>query len=721
MLVMFKSVLRISVPLLLVLSLFFCDVLKSQGLSSFQYISPRPGSKFVMPGTTIALRLGAPYTDRSLTSADIFVTGSESGRMPGQRSLSVDRRTLFFVPDRAFIPGEEVEVRVAGVLETGISRFEGDEVFSFTITPAVIDIGRRPEILERIYCAEHWQQGPVPFNGPSRHTQSDPTLPEDFPIIEIQVSNDPPVNGYYFMAPSWGGWVFPDAPAYLVIFDNTGTPVFYQKNEHQNNDLRLQPNGMVTYHENHPYHRHAVMNSNMEEIGEYTVQNGYTFTDHHEFLMLPNGHAFVMTYDAQLVDMDTVVPGGQPGATVIGFVFQELDEAKNVVFQWRSWDHFEITDASEHEDLTAEIIDYVHGNSIEIVSDTTLVISSRNMNEVTKIDWRTGEIIWRLGGEKNQFTFIGDTLGFDYQHDARILSDGLLSIFDNGQHHPDPKFSSAVEYEIDEENMTATLVRRWRSDPDIWAVIMGNSQEVTEGGRVIGWGSGVPGITEFHPDGSTALEVYFDNFNYRAYRFDWETDAFGLSADTLDFGEVYCEGAGEEAIMITNNLETELVINHVYSRTTYFSASDGELPLVIEPGDSATLILEVRPDSIGLFEDVLTLCNNIENDSVTRRVAKQLGVRANATKEAGLIQPGGAMVDIYPNPTSSGKITVDAVPGRIVSIRVADLDGRLLEQFKTKKRKARVDLSGYSPGIYLVIVETESSPAEYHRVVVTGH
>ena len=41
-----------------------------------------------------------------------------------------------------------------------------------------------------------------------------------------------------------------------------------------------------------------------------------------------------------------------------------LDPSKNVVFQWRSWDHFAITDAQA--DLTACLLDYVHCNAVEM-------------------------------------------------------------------------------------------------------------------------------------------------------------------------------------------------------------------------------------------------------------------------------------------------------------------------------------------------------------------
>ena len=38
-----------------------------------------------------------------------------------------------------------------------------------------------------------------------------------------------------------------------------------------------------------------------------------------------------------------------------------------------------------------------------------LMISSRHLNEITKISRTTGDIIWRFGGKNNQFTFVNDT------------------------------------------------------------------------------------------------------------------------------------------------------------------------------------------------------------------------------------------------------------------------------------------------------------------------
>ena len=43
------------------------------------------------------------------------------------------------------------------------------------------------------------------------------------------------------------------------------------------------------------------------------------------------------------------------------------------------------------------------------------------MSEVIKFDSVTGEIIWRLGGPMNDFTFINDQLnGPNRQHDVNV-------------------------------------------------------------------------------------------------------------------------------------------------------------------------------------------------------------------------------------------------------------------------------------------------------------
>ena len=159
------------------------------------------------------------------------------------------------------------------------------------------------------------------------------------------------------------------------------------------------------------------------------MKNGYK-PDAHDILLLKNGHIMMESYDPQKVDMSKVVEGGNPNATVIGLVIQELDENKNLLFEWRSWDHFKITDS--YNNLLSSVVDYVHCNSLDADTDSTLIFSSRNLNEITKINRLTGKIIWRLGGKNNEFIFQNDLRGFSAQHSAMKQKNGSLTLFDNG-------------------------------------------------------------------------------------------------------------------------------------------------------------------------------------------------------------------------------------------------------------------------------------------------
>lgn len=88
-------------------------------------------------------------------------------------------------------------------------------------------------------------------------------------------------------------------------------------------------NGLYSYYTN-VNSTHYVMNHNFQVINYYMC-SGYN-ADIHDFLMLDNGNVLMMAYDPQTVDMSEIVTGGHPDATVIGFIIQELDANRNVVF-----------------------------------------------------------------------------------------------------------------------------------------------------------------------------------------------------------------------------------------------------------------------------------------------------------------------------------------------------------------------------------------------------
>jgi hypothetical protein len=492
--------------------------------SPFQYVSPRPGAELVLEETTIILRPGG-----RITSADVDIhrllriEGSRSGLHTYDVITAEEERTLIFKPHIPFEAGEHVSV----VVGAGLKNQHGNAIaafsYGFTISAARGTLG---EDAPSMCLASERTSLPATSGLRSRSYFRDYgiVLPADFPEITI-TELDAPDTGYTLVS------VFSDIDTavgnYLMILDNTGSPVFFrQLFTRRAYNFKKQPNGLLSYDAGSGA---VLLDSTYSEVDTFRTGNGY-HTNGHDFQLLPNGNGLLMAYDAQTVDMSEIVEGGSPIATVIGLIIQEVDPNDNVLFQWRSWDHFNILDAT-HMNFTRLQIDYVHGNSIEQDTDGNILICCRHMDEITKINRQTGDIIWRFGGLNNQFTVTNDTLLFTYQHDCRRMANGNVTIFDNGNWHI-PRFSRAVEYELDEVYMTATLVWQFRDSPDKYSSFMGNAQRLPNGNTLIGWGgnNAAPlsaALVEVRPDGSKAFEMSLPEFvvSYRAFRYPWSGTA----------------------------------------------------------------------------------------------------------------------------------------------------------------------------------------------------
>jgi hypothetical protein len=489
-----------------------------------QYLSPIPGSQNVSQQSNIIVRMG-PQLDRLVTTDLMLfsVQGTKSGTIDGKIILSDDEKTLIFLPSKSFLPDEKIFVSI----KNGIRSLSGEYLnplhFEFTVSPLST---LEKETLDRNAAEVYFPEGqPVDVGQPNtvssfRKTVIDTISP--LPIIKV---SDQPAPGDIFLS-TWkgmftftGGAYFPSDNQYLMIIDNTNQPIFLRQTEQRTFDFRVLPNGSLVYFDENTS-SNVILDHNYTVIDNYACGNGYK-TDPHDFLLLPNGHVLLLGLDPQTVDMSTIVDGGNPKATVIGFVVQELDHAKNIVFQWRSFDHFKITDAT-HEDLTAATIDYGHPNALAIDADSNIILSDRHMDEITKIDRTTGDILWRWGGKNNQFTFINDTLGFSHQHSINLIDNGDFTLFDNGNFHT-PSFSRALEYKLDEQAKTATLVWQYRHTPDVFTVAMGSVERLPNGNTFIGWGAAGLAATEVRPDGSTAYEIQLPDsiFSYRALKYQW--------------------------------------------------------------------------------------------------------------------------------------------------------------------------------------------------------
>ncbi|HUI10257.1 MAG TPA: aryl-sulfate sulfotransferase [Bacteroidota bacterium] len=496
---------RYVVPLLS--ALVVCVSTAGAATGHFRYLYPLPGSTMVSSLTDIIIRPDAVLARGALTM-HCAARGEASGPHDGRTLLSDDGATTIFLPSVPFAPGERVTVAVSR--EGGAAA----EEFSFTISP----YGASTAVRENLRGPGSPESGLLSVAAAG--------LPPDFPAITVSaVSN--PAPGCLFLSNMTMGSGAVNTP-FTMILDNGGQPLYYRRTAGESTDFKPQPNGLLTYNDS-GLGCFLALDSTLAVVDTFRCGNGYP-TNWHELRILPDGHALILGDDSRTVRMDTIVPGGNPAATVMGIVVQELDRSKNVVFEWRTFDHFAITDAT-HEDLTAGYIDAVHSNALEMDTDGNILLSSRHLDEITKINRQTGAIVWRWGGKNNQFTFVNDTLGFRHQHAIRRLASGNVTLFDNGDFRI-PLLSRAVEYTLDEVHLTATLVWQYRNTPTIYASAMGYTQRLPNGNTLVGWGASNTAVTEVTPSGTLAFQLNFPPgvYSYRAYKFPWHGPALSASA-----------------------------------------------------------------------------------------------------------------------------------------------------------------------------------------------
>lgn len=481
------------------------------------YLFPADGAQEVIPGARLLLRPGGEVDPKSISPKLFTVTGSQTGLHPGQVVLSDDRTTVSFVPAEPFGLGERVKVYLRPGLRTRQNQVLGGLTWGFDVRPEMVTapswLGELAEPAPGVSATMPAALVPDPFAAV--------TFPASFPVYTVTVSSTVPVTtpdpAYVFFAPNYTG---AQGASFLSIFDLAGEPIFYQALPANTRayDFKQQPTGTLTYISAQDYVFHE-LDTTYTEVDTHAAI-GYP-TDVHELLLLPNGHALLMIYDT-LLNQDLSAYGGHITATVVSLVIQELDANKNLFFEWHSWGQLPITETQVS--LTTPVVDYAHGNAIEVDLDGHLLISSRNLSEITKIDRVTGDIIWRLGGHGSDFTFPnGEQDRFAFQHDVRRLPNGNLTLFDNhvGQV---PPHSRAVEYVLDEVNWEATVVWEYHHVPEVSANAQGSARRQADGSTIIGWGSGLsPAITVIDVGSETTfeLELAATHRNYRALLSAW--------------------------------------------------------------------------------------------------------------------------------------------------------------------------------------------------------
>jgi hypothetical protein len=378
------------------------------------------------------------------------------------------------------------------------------------------------------------------------------------PVVHVLKNGRGTAPGYVFLAPKKDPDEEGPGQDGPMIVDNLGDPVWFRPAPPGKPDVmnfRAQTykgRPVLTWwggvHGGFGEGEYVIFDDSYRELKRFKVGNGY-LGDHHEFLITTRDTALVTIYAETPYDLSPY--GGPKDGLVMDGIAQEIDiETGEVLFEWRSLDHVDVGE-SYYEPINdpTNRFDYFHINSIDVDRDENWLISARRTSTVYKIDRKTGEVIWRLGGEKSDFE-MGEGTRFVYQHDARRQPDGTITLFDNYGPKGEEDRSRGMVLELDEAAMKATLVREYHGGGNHIADTQGNMQTLPGGNVFVGWGS-EPYLSEFDGEGNLLFNARFEPWgeSYRAFRLPWsgrpdEAPSLAAEAGPEDGATLYASWNG---------------------------------------------------------------------------------------------------------------------------------------------------------------------------------
>lgn len=356
---------------------------------------------------------------------------------------------------------------------------------------------------------------------------------QNFPPLTFTILDSAATEGYYFLSPytNYASSLY-ERPH--LILDRFGRIVWYRtfpagSNQTPTIDFKLQPDCRMSYF-NLTKKQFELMDSTFMVVDSIWMTHGYE-TDQHDLQITPDHHYLLFGTENRVMNLTSYHYFGfnhsQPGsanAIVSGVVIQEFDETRALIWEWKGHDHYQFDDVDPVWLSNPNKVDWTHANAVEKDLDGNIMVSLRHFNEVTKIGFQTGEIIWRMGGKRNQFNFVNDPVRFTGQHDIRRISDSSVSIFDNGQYSTPPR-CRGVEYMLDEINKTATKVWEYIYDSSLYSVACGNHHYALNGNHVVNFGFtsdlSRPFMVVVTPEKTRVIEASMPNgyISYRSFNF----------------------------------------------------------------------------------------------------------------------------------------------------------------------------------------------------------
>ena len=181
-----------------------------------------------------------------------------------------------------------------------------------------------------------------------------------------------------------------------------------------------------------------------------------------------------------------------------------------------------------------------------------------------------------------------------------------------------------------------------------------------------------------------------------------KTNYFITNVDSLYF-EVNLQDSLINEVEIYNTNEFEIEITSVYNSNTFFDAVT-EFPILVPAKESRIMLIKFAPDQTGVYQDVLTINSDINNDTLVQRIAQQVYLIGNATEGQGYKDlTDDTKVMIYPNPIDEELVIEFPAKNFKGIIQLYNIYGqKVIERAIDNSQKIELNTESLAPGVYFV-------------------
>jgi outer membrane protein assembly factor BamB len=166
---------------------------------------------------------------------------------------------------------------------------------------------------------------------------------------------------------------------------------------------------------------------------------------HHDVQFDEQDNIYALTFDWRIFDLSSV--GGSKQDSILGDGIVVFNKKGDKVWEWSLFDHI---DPLKDPKILQDRRDWLHANSLSKDVDGNFLISFRDLNQIWKIDAKTGTVKWKFG--KDGYFELPPQYFFSGQHGTHISHKGELLMLDNGLK---TKTTRVLSFQLDTLNMTA--------------------------------------------------------------------------------------------------------------------------------------------------------------------------------------------------------------------------------------------------------------------------